>query len=87
MQNDSHALEMHVVAAGAVSIAAGFLRAMLEVPRMSQVADFHQRQIVATEAGRILPVIAVFVEPRDGHVVACSGLGFPRTHLVVPEIQ
>ena len=48
---------------------------LLEDPCVSLVADFrHEWQIVAAEARRILPFVAVLVEPSNGHVVAWTVL-------------
>ena len=52
-------------------------RSLLEDPCVSLVADFrHEWQIVAAEARRILPFVAVLVEPSNGHVVAWTVLRF-----------
>ena len=46
-------------------------------PGMGLIDHFgHQRQVIPTEAGGILPLVAVLVEPTDGDVVPRSVLGF-----------
>src|SRR5688572_18778978 len=58
-----HVLTAAFAAPGAV----GSLLGSLEDPRVSLVGDLGQeRQVVAAETGRILPVVAVLVEPGEG---------------------
>ena len=43
-------------------------------PRVSQITDLgHQWQVVASKACRVFPVVSVFVQARDGHIVTHSG--------------
>ena len=56
-------------------------RAVLEDPTVRQVGDLgDQRQVISTEAGRVLPLFAVLVEPGQRHVVADAAFG-----LVLPD--
>ena len=43
---------------------------------MGLVTDLgDERQIITTETGRVLPVLAVFVQTADGDVVSLAALG------------
>ena len=57
--------------------ASRFAPGSAEDPGVDHVGDLgHQRQVVAAEAGRVLPLVAVLVETADGHVEHAAVLGF-----------
>ena len=61
-----------------LGIAIAFLSLLID-PGVGHVGDLgNEREFLAAEAGRGLPFVAVFVEARDGHVVARAVVRFVR---------
>ena len=60
---------------------------LLVGPRVDQVHHLgHQGQIVAAETGRLLPLVAILVQPTDGDVVPRPvGLVLPDGGLDLPQ--
>ena len=55
----------------AISVPVGRATAVLEDPGVSQITDLRdERKIIASKTCGVFPVIAVFVQPTDGHIVS-----------------